>query len=109
LLSASALKDAVQYTSQKKVEEYPKEVRQLSAIFEKFKPNFSTPFSRTAAHNLGLTDQDLETLEKYGVAYQEDGIFEVPELFRVGLEMRRVGARPNIISLTRRARERAKA
>jgi len=109
LLSGAALKDAVQYTSQKKVEEYPKEVKQLGPIFAKFKPNFQTPFDRASATNIGLTDQDLDVLEKYGVAYQEDGYFEVPELFRVGLQMRRVGARPNIISLTRRARERARA
>ena len=109
LLSAAALKEAVQYTSQKKVEEYPKEVKQLKTIFEKFKANFQTPFDRASAASIGLSDQDLDVLEKYGVAYQEDGIFEVPELFRVGLQMRRVGARPNIISLTRRARERAKA
>ncbi|MER8550259.1 hypothetical protein [Mesorhizobium sp. M0684] len=111
LLAPSALKAAVEFTSEKKVEEYPKEVTQLEAIFEKFRkaPGFVTPFSRIEAQGLGLSDGDLENLEKYGVAYQEEGRFEVPELFRIGLQMRRGGARPNIISLTRRARERARA
>ncbi|TIQ96529.1 MULTISPECIES: hypothetical protein [unclassified Mesorhizobium] len=111
LLAPSALKTAVDFTSEKKVEEYPKEVAQLETIFEKFKktPGFVTPFTRIEAQTVGLSDIDLENLEKYGVAYQEDGRFEVPELFRIGLQMRRGGARPNIISLTRRARERARA
>ncbi|CAI1818450.1 KGGVGR-motif variant AAA ATPase [Serratia quinivorans] len=110
LLSPASLKNAVKFTSEKKVEEYPKEVRQLQPIFEKFTKNigFSTPFSRGDALKIDIGDLELEILEKYGVAYQEDGIFEVPELFRVGLQMKRDGARPNIISLTKRARDRAK-
>ncbi|WP_288428319.1 AAA family ATPase [uncultured Pantoea sp.] len=110
LLSPASLKNAVKFTSEKKVEEYPKEVRQLQPIFEKFTKasGFSTPFSRIDAKKIDILDPDLEILEKYGVAYQDDGIFEVPELFRVGLQMKREGARPNIISLTKRARDRAK-
>ena len=111
LLAATALKKAVQHTSRMKVKEYPNEVRQLGSIFRKFTehPGFETPIDRQRAAGIGIIGSDLDTLEKYGVAYQEDGIFEVPELFRIGLEMKRAGARPNIISLTRRARERAKA
>lgn len=110
LLSPASLKNAVKFTSERKVEEYPKEVRQLQPIFDKFikASGFSTPFSRIDAKKIDILDPDLEILEKYGVAYQDDGIFEVPELFRVGLQMRREGARPNIISLTKRARDRAK-
>ena len=52
---------------------------------------------------------DLDVLEKYGVAYDDEGSFEVPELFRIGLNLKRKGARPNIISLTRKAREKARA
>lgn len=111
LLAPAALKTAVEFTSEKKVEEYPKEVAQLEGIFDKFRksPGFVTPFTRVEAQRIALSDGDLEILEKYGVAYQEDGRYEVPELFRIGLQMRRGGARPNIISLTRRARERARA
>ncbi|MBD3574307.1 hypothetical protein EJ082_15175 [Brevundimonas diminuta] len=111
LLSANALKNAVEHTSRKKVEEYPKEVRQLESIFDKLRhhPGFETPFVRSKAAEIGITEGELDILETYGVAYQEDGIFEVPELFRLGLDMRRSGARPNIISLTRRARERARS
>lgn len=111
LLQPSAIKSAVTYTSQKKIEEYPKEVRQLEGIFAKFRanPGFETPFDRSKAICIGIGEAELEALEKYGVAYQEYGTFEVPELFRIGLDMKRGGARPNIISLTRRARERAKA
>ncbi|MGU5656905.1 hypothetical protein [Aeromonas veronii] len=110
LLSPTSLKNAVKFTSEKKVEEYPKEVRQLQPIFEKLikSSGFSTPFNRIDAKKIDISDIDLELLEKYGVAYQDDGIFEVPELFRVGLQMKREGARPNIISLTKRARDRAK-
>jgi hypothetical protein len=111
LLSPNALKRAINRTSQMKVEEYPKEVQQLEPIFEKFlkHPGFETPFGRHSAYQIGVTEPELDVLEKYGVAYQEDGVFEVPELFRIGLGMKRGGARPNIISLTRRARERARA
>lgn len=111
LLSAVALKSAVDHTSRMKVDEYPKEVRQLQNIFEKLKqhPGFETPFVRSQAAEINITESELDILETYGVAYQEDGRFEVPELFRIGLNMKRGGARPNIISLTRRARERARA
>ncbi|MBF0856536.1 KGGVGR-motif variant AAA ATPase [Gluconobacter oxydans] len=111
LLAAIALKKAVEHTSRAKIEEYPKEVRQLGPIFGKLilNPGFETPFDRIKASEIGISDTELEALETFGVAYQENGIFEVPELFRLGLHMKRAGARPNIISLTRRARERAKS
>lgn len=111
LLTASAMRKAVEYTSYKKVDEYPKEVRELLPIFGKLKSisDLATPFDRLEAASKGIESQELDILEKYGVAYADEGSFEVPELFRIGLNMKRKGARPNIISLTRKARERAKA
>lgn len=111
LLSPSSMRKAVEYTSKQKVDEYPKEVRELLPIFDKLKSlqSLTTPFDRAEAAANGLEAKELDTLEKYGVAYSEDGSFEVPELFRIGLNMKRKGARPNIISLTRKARERARA
>ena len=111
LLAPIAMRKAVEYTSEQKVSEYPKEVVELQPIFQKLKgiSDLATPFDRAEAASKGLTPNELEILEKYGVAYDDDGSFEVPELFRIGLNMKRKGARPNIISLTRKARERAKA
>jgi MinD-like ATPase involved in chromosome partitioning or flagellar assembly len=111
LLTANAMRKAVEYTSYKKVDEYPKEVRELLPIFGKLKSisDLATPFDRIEAASKGIESQELDILEKYGVAYADEGSFEVPELFRIGLNMKRKGARPNIISLTRKARERAKA
>jgi hypothetical protein len=105
------MRKAVEYTSKQKVDEYPKEVRELLPIFAKLRSiqNLMTPFDRAEAAANGIEANELDILEKYGVAYADEGKFEVPELFRIGLNMKRKGARPNIISLTRRARERAKA
>lgn len=111
LLTPSSMRKAVEYTSKQKVDEYPKEVRELLPIFEKLKSlqSLTTPFDRAEAAANGIEAKELDVLEKYGVAYAEDGSFEIPELFRIGLNMKRKGARPNIISLTRKARERARA
>lgn len=111
LLLPSAMRQAVENTSKLKVEEYPKEVLELEPIFKKFQQTSggTTPFDRAEAAQYGITPVDLEVLEKYGVVYADEGRFEVPELFRIGLNLKRKGARPNIISLTRKARERAKA
>lgn len=111
LLSPNSMRKAVEYTSKQKVDEYPKEVRELLPIFDKLKSlqSLTTPFDRAEAAANGIEAKELDILEKYGVAYAEDGSFEVPELFRIGLNMKRKGARPNIISLTRKARERARA
>lgn len=110
LLTPNAMRKAVEYTSKQKVDEYPKEVRELLPIFAKLRSiqNLTTPFDRAEATSNGIAANELDILEKYGVAYAEEGSFEVPELFRIGLNMKRKGARPNIISLTRKARERAK-
>lgn len=111
LLTASSIRKSVEYTSRKKVDEYPKEVRELDSIFRKIQGinDFATPFDRAEAAVKNINSGELDLLEKYGVAYSEDGSYEVPELFRIGLNIKRKGARPNIIGLTRRARERAKA
>lgn len=111
LLTANAMRKAVEYTSKQKVDEYPKEVRDLLPIFQKLREinDLATPFDRAEAAERGIESSELDVLEKYGIAYSEEGSFEVPELFRIGLNMKRKGARPNIISLTRKARERAKA
>ena len=111
LLTPNAMRRAVEHTSKLKVDEYPKEVRELLPIFAKLRSisNLTTPFDRAEAAANGIEADELNVLEKYGVAYSEEGSFEIPELFRIGLNMKRKGARPNIISLTRRARERAKA
>lgn len=111
LLTANAMRKAVEYTSRQKVDEFPKEVRELLPIFQKLRAisDLATPFDRAEAAAKGIDSSDLDVLEKYGIAYSDEGSFEVPELFRIGLNMKRKGARPNIISLTRKARERAKA
>ncbi|WP_227749515.1 hypothetical protein, partial [Paraburkholderia atlantica] len=105
LLTPNAMRKAVEYTSGLKVDEYPKEVRELTPIFSKLRAisDLTTPFDRAEAAAQGIEPNELDILEKYGVAYADEGSFEVPELFRIGLGMKRKGARPNIISLTRKA------
>ncbi len=101
----------VAFTSEEKIKEYPNEVTVLQPIFEKLRKGISleTPLDLQAAFFAELTDTDLANLVKYGVFFEEDGLYEVPELFRIGLGLKRKGARPNIISLTRRALEKARA
>ena len=105
------MRKAVENISFQKIAKYPKEVRELLPIFQKLKAisDLATPFDRAEAAYYGIESHELDVLEKYGVAYADEGSFEVSELFRIGLNMKRKGARPNIISLTRKARERAKA
>jgi hypothetical protein len=111
LLAPTAMRRAVAETSEEKVKEYPSEVTVLQRIFDKLKstPGIETPLDQQAALEVGLTETDLSNLVKYGVFFEENAQYEVPELFRIGLGFRRKGARPNIISLTRRALEKAKA
>jgi hypothetical protein len=110
LLAPAAMRRAVAATSEAKVKEYPSEVSVLHPIFERLArtPGVETPLDQQTAITAGLTDTDLSNLVKYGVFFEDNGQFEVPELFRIGLGFARKGARPNIISLTRRALEKAK-
>lgn len=109
LFTPAAMRRAVAATSGEKVSEYPTEVTVLKTVFEaiKRKTDLETPLDTQTAYAAGLSEGDLSNLVKYGVFFEEDGSFEVPELFRIGLGMGRKGARPNIISLTRRALEKA--
>jgi hypothetical protein len=111
LLAPGAMRRAVASTSEEKIKEYPSEVAVLQPIFEKLRRGtpLETPLDLETAHLAELTEPELANLVKYGVFFEEDGLYEVPELFRIGLGLRRKGARPNIISLTRRALEKARA
>jgi hypothetical protein len=106
-----AMRRAVASTSEEKVKEYPSEVSVLQPIFDKLHKikGLETPLDLQTAYAVGLDDSELGNLVKYGVFFEEAGLYEVPELFRIGLGLTRKGARPNIISLTRRALERARA
>ena len=110
LLAPIAMRRAVAATSEEKVKEYPSEVTVLQPIFDKLKSKsgIETPLDQQAVEQVGLTEADLSNLVKYGVFFEEHTQYEVPELFRIGLGFRRKGARPNIISLTRRALEKAR-
>jgi MinD-like ATPase involved in chromosome partitioning or flagellar assembly len=110
LLAPAAMRRAVAATSEAKVKEYPSEVSVLLPIFERLQrtPGVETPLDQQTAMVVGLNDTDLTNLVKYGVFFEDNGQFEVPELFRLGLGFGRKGARPNIISLTRRALEKAR-
>ncbi len=111
LLAPTAMRRAVAETSEEKVKEYPSEVTVLQPIFDKLKSTtgIETPLDQQAAAEVGLSDTELSNLVKYGVFFEENAQYEVPELFQIGLGFRRKGARPNIISLTRRALEKARA
>ena len=100
LLAPAAMRRAVAATSEAKVNEYPSEVTVLQPIFEKLRrtPGIETPLDQQTAITVGLTETDLSNLVKYGVFFEDNGQFEVPELFRIGLGFARKGARPNILA-----------
>ncbi len=105
LLPPSAIREALKFCSEKKVEEIGQEVVGLKEIFEKLKNLDSekrqTPFDK---ETVGLTDDEIEAMEQLGVITKYEGEYYLPEIFRHGLNFTpKRGARPKVLTLLRRA------
>ena len=104
VLAPGAVRDAVAYCSEKKVDEISQENSALKEIFKKLAAldpeSKQVPFER---ENVGLTPQELQLLELNGIAVAEGSSYYMAEIFRPGLGFRLpVGARPKVLALARR-------
>lgn len=109
LLVPRALKDAVKPTSIAKVRETEEEVSELRPVFDKFRASPESvvaPLDADALRTLCLEDADIALLRRHGIIFGEAAPYEVPELFRMGLNLRHSGARHSVINLRRKARQR---
>ncbi len=104
LLPPSAIKNALNPCSANKVMEIQDEVSSLKAIFEKLKnlpeEMRHIPFDNEA---LRLTGEEVEELERLGIAVRKGDKYYMPEIFRRGLGFAYSGgARPKVASLLKK-------
>lgn len=108
ILTPKAVRDAVEPCSEKRVEETGEENRELLGIFNKIKnmnhDSRELPWSsREAARR--LTDEELKSLNRFGVFFRDNDEYFVPEIYRSGLRLWYPGgARRRVVTLMRRAR-----
>lgn len=106
LLVPRALKSAIKPTSVAKVRETVEEIRDLTAVFAKFgKKEVRAPIDDAAIKSLNLTKSDIDLLSRHGILFEASPPYEVPELFRMGLNLKHSGARHSVINLRRKARQ----
>ncbi|MBB1248219.1 hypothetical protein [Rhizobium sp. G21] len=111
LLAPSALKAAIGPTSKRKVAETEEEIKDLSAVFKKFREaqnSIKAPIDQGAITDLQLSAEDIDLLKLHGIILGDSPPYEVPELFRMGLGLRHAGARHSVLGTRRRARQRLK-
>ena len=109
LLSPRSLKDAVKPTSVAKVAETVEEISELKPVFDKFRRHpdrVIAPLDAAAITALGLLKEDIQLLQRHAIVFGDAPPYEVPELFRMGLNLKHSGARHSVINLRRRARQR---
>ena len=107
LLTPRALKAAIKPTSIEKVRETVEEIRDLEPVFAKFgKKEVRAPIDDDALQSLKLTTKDIGLLKRHGILFGEAAPYEVPELFRMGLNLKHTGARHSVINLRRKSRQR---
>ncbi len=109
LLVPRALKDAVKPTSIAKVSETEEEISELRPVFNKFRAvsdPIVAPLDAEALRTLRLDENDIALLRRHGIIFGDAAPYEVPELFRMGLNLRHSGARHSVINLRRKARQR---
>lgn len=110
LLIPRSIRGAVESTSEKKVAETKEEIPELKTIFEKFQSRadeIAVPLTENALKILGITSEEVRTLSRHGVVFEEGKLLEVPELFRRGLRLKNGGARRSVVNLHWRAKQRA--
>jgi len=109
LLVPRALRQAIKPTSIAKVQETEEEIGELKSVFAKFKrrkEDVRAPIDDGAIKILGLRKPDIELLTRHGILFGDAAPYEVPELFRMGLNLKHSGARHSVINLRRKARQR---
>jgi hypothetical protein len=85
------------------------EIAELGPVFDKFRrqpDRVVAPLDANAIEVLGLTQGDISLLQRHGILFGDAPPYEVPELFRMGLNLKHSGARHSVINLRRRARQR---
>ena len=90
LLVPRALKEAIGPTSERKVTETEEEIRELQPTFAKFRARSGevvAPIDESALEILQLGDDDIERLRRHGIIFGDAPPYEVPELFRMGLQV----------------------
>lgn len=108
LLAPQSIRNAVKECSEQKIEEISQENPSLGKIFDHLKnladeDSRRIPFSR---ESVNLKSEAIDILEKNGVIIQEQEDYYMPEIFRRGLNFKlKAGARPRVLSLSRRARK----
>lgn len=112
LLPPASIRNALDYCSEKKIEDIQLEVMNLKPIFYKLRRAESdkrvVPFE---PGTFDLTHEEIKLLEEQGIVFQdrsgEDGLKEVyymPEIFRRGLDFKlNGGSRPRVLALMRKA------
>ncbi len=109
MLVPRALKAAVEPTSEKKVLETEEEIAELKPIFAKFRSfaeQFNAPIMQSSLEQMDISKSEVDTLRRHGIVFGEAPPYEVPELFRRGLNLRHTGARRSVVDMYRRARRR---
>lgn len=109
LLLPRALRSAIGPTSQEKVRETEEEIIDLKPVFAKFRANSNltkAPINQEAILEIGLTLEDIDILRLHGIILGDAPPYEVPELFRMGLGLKHVGARHSVLGTRRRAKQR---
>ncbi len=107
ILVPQVIRNSVDECSKRKIEEISQENPTLGKILNKLKDKLDLdsrriPFSQ---EQVKLEPGEISILEDNGVITKERGEYYMPEIFRRGLEFKyRIGARPRVISLSRRSR-----
>lgn len=103
ILAPPALRSAVRPCSRTKIEEIGQENPVLRSVFDKLgnlpEEARQIPFIR---EQVGLTIEELRSLEENGAVLREAEEYYMPEIFRLGLDFKlRRGARPRVMALAR--------
>jgi len=103
-LAPPAIRNAVEICGQEKIKEIQLENPRLNSILSRLdalpKDSKQVPFM---PEHLGLDAEDLKFLEDTGVILREGEEYYMSEIFRRGLDFGlRAGARPRVLSLSRR-------
>ena len=106
ILVPTAIRGALPECSSEKIGEIEQENTALESVFLKLRnlpsDKKKIPFTRDETQ---LSLEEMKILEDNGVVIREGDEYYMPEIFRLGLDFSKGGARPRVISLARRARQ----
>jgi hypothetical protein len=107
ILVPTVIRETIKPCGQEKIKEIREENPQLGDILSKLQQlsseNKQIPFVR---EQISLNTEEIQILEDSGVILRVEGEYYMSEIFRQGLIFKyKVGARPNVIMLSRRSRK----